>query len=182
MTTEVESVVHPRLQPTNKDVREADSAYCLNLPDNQFCNCNENKRTITVMLEMVAWSDPEDRTLVFWRMKCLRQYRFFSSLTDFSPGVLASIWANPMYSFLHWEFDIWQFITSFKALHKAPLLLRFRTASSNFPVKHLFNFLNSELPQVPMTSLLNWTWFLMKFLMHTEFLWGKELRCWKRRK
>ena len=26
MTTEIESVVHPRLQPTNKDVREADSA------------------------------------------------------------------------------------------------------------------------------------------------------------
>ena len=34
MTTEVESVVHPRLQPTNKDVREADSAYRMNLPDN----------------------------------------------------------------------------------------------------------------------------------------------------
>ena len=31
MSTEVESVVHPRLKPTNKDVREANSAYRLNL-------------------------------------------------------------------------------------------------------------------------------------------------------
>ena len=132
------------------------------------------------MLEIVAWYDPDERTLVFWRMKFLRQFRLFFSLTDLSPGVLASIWASPMYSFLHWGFEFWQFITSFKALHKSSLLLRFSTASSNFSVKHLFNFLNSELPQVPMTSLSNWPWFLMKLLMHSESLWGKEFRCCKK--